>query len=82
MASMESRVALMEQIAMYFAALPCPPMPILAARESDGRLEPTNSHDLLAALLIQAMHVNNKELNEKRKKFQVRPQTGCRTSVA
>ena len=82
MASMESRVALMEQIAMYFAALPCPPMPILAARDSDGRLEPTNSHDLLAALLIQAMHVNNKELNEKRKKFQVHLPPGHRQSVA
>ena len=28
-----SSMALMEQVAMYFVALPCPPMPILAASD-------------------------------------------------
>jgi hypothetical protein len=28
-------MALMEQVAMYFVALPCPPMPILAASDDE-----------------------------------------------
>ena len=65
--------ALMEQMAMYFAALPCPPLPIMACRENaagEDRLDAHNSHDLLAEFLLHAMHLDNKQLNEKRKLFQ------------
>lgn len=63
--------ALMEQMAIYFAALPCPPLPVLAARGDDGHLEPCNSHDLLASFMLRAMMLDSKELNERRKMFQI-----------
>ena len=69
---MSSAAILMEQMAIYFAALPCPPLPVMAARDKDGRIVPSNSHDLLARCMLEAMRCDNKAMNEKRKAFQVR----------
>ena len=71
--------ALLEQIAMYFASLPCPPLPIMAVRESSseaddadgGKPVACSSHDLLAEMLLHAMFKGNKALNAKRKEFQI-----------
>ena len=68
--------ALLEQVAMYFASLPCPPLPIMAVRECASAEDddvPTicSSHDLLAQMLLHAMYKGNKALNEKRKTFQI-----------
>ena len=68
---MSSAAILMEQMAIYFAALPCPPLPVMAARDKDGRIVPSNSHDLLARCMLEAMRCDNKAMNEKRKAFQV-----------
>jgi hypothetical protein len=56
---------LLEQIAMYCAALPCPPLPVQLVEE--GETVVTTSHDVLAGLLLLAVIRNNTELNEKRK---------------
>ena len=57
---------LMEQVAMYMAALPCPPMPLVVDQEEEDR-KYTNSHDLIAYLLLLAMSQRNQRLNEERK---------------
>jgi len=59
--------ALMEQLAMYAAALPCPPIPVQLPTQE----EPTTSHDLLVGLLIAAMTRSNRTLNEVRKATQM-----------
>ena len=66
-----SAAPLMEQMAIYFAGLPCPPLPVMSAWGEDGRVAPCNSHDILALNLYQAMKCDNRELNEKRKAFQI-----------
>ena len=70
--------ALFEQVAMYFASLPCPPLPVLAVRdcpdtddELNGAPVICSSHDLLAEMLLHAMYKDNQLLNAKRKVFQV-----------
>ena len=59
---------LLEQIAMYCAALPCPPLPVQLVDE--GII--TTSHDVLAGLLLLAITRNNQELNKQRKETQTR----------
>ena len=56
---------LLEQLAMYFVAWPCPPLPVLVSGEL------TTSHDLLAGLLMLAMTRNNAGLNKERESRQV-----------
>ncbi len=85
---------IMEQVAMYMAALPCPPMPLLVndivacnnnnrknsneeedEDEDQGRKEEEktsspkycNSHDFIASMLLNAMALDDKKLNEQRK---------------
>jgi len=77
--------AFLEQIAMYMVALPCPPLPVLVNVEKYEGFEEEDkadinekneaicsSHDLLAGLLISAMHRKNKTLNEQRKQKQLK----------
>ena len=61
---------MMEQIAMYFAGFPCPPLPVMVMG-TDDKLKACNSHDIIANMLYVVMKQNNKTLNEKRKKFQM-----------
>lgn len=65
----------MEQVAMYMAALPCPPMPLMVTVEqdedSDKRQTYCNSHDFIASLLLTAMAHGNEKLNEERKTKQI-----------
>ena len=75
--------AILEQIAMYMVALPCPPIPIKVNVENysgfdDEEDKPDekkevicSSHDLLAGLIICAMHRNNVVLNQTRKLKQI-----------
>ncbi len=56
----------MEQVAMYMAALPCPPMPLLLSEENNQK-KYCNSHDLIASLLLSAMELGNTNLNNERK---------------
>lgn len=78
---------IMEQVAMYMVALPCPPLPVLVSsasfkgnkekEEDDDNDEEVekwmvcSSHDLLAGLLICAMQRNDQTQNETRKKKQI-----------
>lgn len=64
-----NQLILMEQVAMYMAALPCPPMPLMLS-DSDGP-QYCNSHDFIASLLLNAMALGNVALNEERKRKQV-----------
>jgi hypothetical protein len=57
---------LLEQLAMYFTALPCPPLAILLNGDE------TTSHDLLAGLIMLAISRNDKALNDVRKEKQTR----------
>ena len=59
-------LAVLEQIAMYMTALPCPPLPVTL---SSG--DATTSHDLLAGLLVSAMRRNNPKLNKLRQAKQM-----------
>jgi hypothetical protein len=74
------RMIIMEQVAMYMAALPCPPMPLLITGEDydeDGEPKKTpkksycNSHDFIASLLLNAMVLGNQALNSQRKSKQI-----------
>ena len=60
-----ANLALMEQLALYFTSLPCPPLPVRVS----GIL--TTSHDMLAGLLIAAMTRGNRALDETRKHKQI-----------
>lgn len=71
----------MEQVAMYMAALPCPPMPLLISSpmrndddEEESRGQPKrycNSHDFIASLLLNAMALGDQQLNSLRKTKQI-----------
>ena len=75
----------MEQISMYLVGLPCPPIPITLNISSFAKREETDdddngdekerkvcsSHDMLAGLIVSAMHRNNQALNEVRMKKQM-----------
>ena len=61
----ENRLTILEQIAMYVTALPCPPLPMLIG----GRY--ASSHDLIAVLLLAAMDRNRPDLNLIRKEKQI-----------
>jgi hypothetical protein len=75
--------AILEQIAMYMVALPCPPLPVKVNidnysgfnteddKPDDEQLVICSSHDLLAGLIICAMHRNNARLNQTRKLRQI-----------
>jgi hypothetical protein len=75
MAGMRSKdVVLMEQVAMYMAALPCPPMPLIVKQELSDDEEKQcykNSHDLIATLLLGAMGNGDTVLNAQRKEKQI-----------
>jgi len=79
---MSQQAVVMEQIAMYMVALPCPPLPIKVKIENyngfsdedkvdEDKLVVCSSHDLLAGLIICAMHRNNHALNQTRKAKQI-----------
>jgi len=75
--------AILEQIAMYMVALPCPPLPIKVNVDNYSGFDEEedipnekkevicSSHDLLAGLIICAMHRNNISLNQIRKAKQI-----------
>ena len=72
----DKNMMVMEQVAMYMAALPCPPMPLMVlAPETDTPQRKQraycNSHDFIASLLLTAMAHGNTKLNEERKAKQV-----------
>jgi len=60
-----AHLALMEQLALYFTSLPCPPLPVRV----NGMI--TTSHDMLAGLLIAAMTRGNRALDAERKQKQI-----------
>jgi len=67
-------VILQEQIAMYMAALPCPPLPLIVSQESAEDLPKEtykNSHDLIATLLAFVMMHADPNLNQKRMEKQM-----------
>ena len=67
-------LAVMEQIAMYMTALPCPPLPVnvtMTTAEGETKRIGTSSHDLLAGLLVGAMSRANVERNKLRHKKQI-----------
>lgn len=70
MAQNAAEVAVMEQIAIYMTALPCPPLPIIII-VAGGQRKITTSHDVLAGLLYAAMHRSSPALNEQRRKKQL-----------
>ena len=64
----------MEQVAMYMAALPCPPLPLIVQQEiseDEDRQCYKNSHDLIATLLLGAMGMGNAVLNKQRQEKQM-----------
>lgn len=64
----------MEQVAMYMAALPCPPLPLIVRQslsEDEDKECYKNSHDLIATLLLGAMGQGNEALNKQRKEKQL-----------
>ena len=64
----------MEQVSMYMAALPCPPLPLMVKQEistEEDRECYKNSHDLIALLLLGAMTQSNEALNQQRKEKQL-----------
>ncbi len=61
---------IMEQVAMYMASLPCPPMPLMLS-EGEGEKKYANSHDLIASLLLIAMAHGDLNLNNQRKARQM-----------
>lgn len=65
--------AIMEQVAMYMASLPCPPLPLIVNENNDNPSERQycNSHDFIASLLLNAMACGNNNLNQERKKKQI-----------
>ena len=72
---------IMEQVAMYMAALPCPPMPLMVSDvvlcepvdkgEKKSEAKYCNSHDFIASMLLNAMFLGDIKLNEQRKIKQV-----------
>ena len=67
-------VIVMEQVAMYMSALPCPPLPLVVTQElseDEERECYKNSHDLIATLLLGAMSQGNTAHNEERKAKQI-----------
>ena len=67
-------LAVLEQIAMYMTALPCPPLPVkvtLTTAEGETKRIGTSSHDLLAGLIVGAMSRANMERNKLRQKKQI-----------
>lgn len=73
---------LMEQVAMYMVALPCPPLPVKVNVENFCEKNDENesveikesvcsSHDLLAGVLICAMQRKNANMNNERKIEQI-----------
>ena len=62
----------MEQVAMYMASLPCPPLPLIVNHDEGGsERKYCNSHDFIASLLLNAMASGNNNLNDERKKKQI-----------
>ena len=69
---LEMTNVIMEQVAMYMASLPCPPLPLIVNHdEDDSKRKYCNSHDFIASLLLTAMANGNNNLNEGRKKKQI-----------
>ena len=69
-----NEVVIMEQIALYLTALPCPPIPVkvtLTLKNNEHKQGICTSHDLLAGMLIAAMDKNDKNMNENRKTKQL-----------
>ena len=69
----QEQAVIMEQVAMYMAALPCPPLPLIvrqAISEDEDKECYKNSHDLIATLLLGAMGQGNVALNKQRKEKQ------------
>jgi hypothetical protein len=64
-----TQLVIMEQIAMYMTALPCPPLPVALSWNEESIV--TSSHDLLAGLLVSAMRRNNEKLNKPRQAKQM-----------
>jgi len=65
--------ALDEQISMYMAALPCPPMPLIVSQESADDLPKeaySNSHDLIATLLRFVITYEEPTLHKQRREKQ------------
>jgi hypothetical protein len=80
--------ALREIRAMAIAALPCPPMPIMACRESDGEcscveqeLQSCSSHDLLAHLMNLASTTATEKRNAQRSALQTEVQAALFKAV-
>jgi hypothetical protein len=65
-----AEVAIMEQIAIYMTALPCPPLPVIIIIAGEKR-KITTSHEILAGLLKIAMIRDDPKLNEIRRKKQL-----------
>ena len=71
----EHRMAVLEQIAMYMTALPCPPLPLRVCKitgakaddDEDEKYYYGSSHDNLARLLLAAMRRGRCDLNEERR---------------
>jgi len=61
----------MEQVAMYMAALPCPPLPLVIQQQEGHEECYKNSHDLIANLLLVVMMHQDAKLNEMRKAKQM-----------
>jgi len=61
-------MAVLEQIAMYMTALPCPPLPLRVCKVGDEDAPfYGSSHDNLARLLLAAMRRGRCDLNEERR---------------
>jgi hypothetical protein len=70
----DQQAVLMEQVSMYMAALPCPPLPLIVKQEiseDEEREVYKNSHDLIATLLLGAMGMGAQDLNQLRQKKQM-----------
>jgi hypothetical protein len=73
MSTSKEHAVIMEQVAMYMAALPCPPLPLIvkqAISEDEDKECYKNSHDLIATLLLGAMSQGNVALNKQRREKQ------------
>jgi hypothetical protein len=70
----DQQAVLMEQVSMYMAALPCPPLPLIVKQEiseDEDRECYKDSHDLIATLLLGAMGLGNQALNQQRQAKQI-----------
>ena len=67
---------------MIMAEFPCPPLPVAGHRLEDSSRAVLNSHDMISALIVTAMKMNDQGFNERRRRRQEELETQYRRDIA